>query len=369
VAESSLPPLGPADKPGSNAHAEALGCLGGGISIIPVRADGSKAPALPSWDLYKNRLPTEAEITSWFSRGGVGLAVVCGHVSGNLGVLDVEFLDVFRDFSELVEAQAPGLVPSLPLVATPGKDAAGGRHLYFRSRSPLKTGKLARLTEEEALRRTGDRKRQTAIELKAEGGYVLAPGCPAACHESGRLYRHVGGPFPAEVPTLPDEDVQLLLSCARALNRLVAAPARPATPRGAGAAGSSRPGDDFNRRASWPAVLGPHGWALVRVRQGVSYWRRPGKEKGVSATTGYCTSEQSGDLLCVFSSNAAPLEIPDGRDHCCFSKFAAYALLYHKGNFPEATRELARQGYGGPPRPTRRAGHHQLTHIHVEVEV
>jgi putative DNA primase/helicase len=347
--------------------------------MIPVASDGSKAPAgwlLPrdedgkaTWDPFKVRLPTEAEVSSWFSRVGPGVAIVCGEVSGNLNVLDIEFLDFLRDFGELVEAQAAGLIASLPLVATPGKDAAGGRHLYFRSPAPLKTGKLARLTEAEAFRRTGDPKKQTAIELKAEGGYVLAPGCPADCHESGRLYRHVGGPFLEEVATLAAGDVELLLSCARALNRLVVASPRPAATRAPSTPAGNRPGDEFNRRASWPAVLEPHGWALVRVRQGVSYWRRPGKERGVSATTGYCTSEYSGDLLCVFSSNAAPLDIPDGRDHQCFSKFSAYALLNHKGDFREATRELARQGYGPPPRHTSKAKDRPRAHISFTVEV
>jgi putative DNA primase/helicase len=354
----------------STVDAAARELLRAAISVIPIRADGSKAPALPEWDPFKTRRPTEQEVARWFGRGDVGLAAICGRVSGNLNVLDTEYLDFFRDLCALVEALAPGLIASLPQVATPGKEPAGARHLYFRSRTPRKTGKLARLTEEEALRRTGDRKRQTAIELKAEGGYVLAPGCPAACHESGRPYRHIGGPFLSETPTLADEDVELLLSSARALNRVVAAEVKgPAAPPLAPGTGRGRPGDDFNRRAAWPAILEPHGWVLVRTRGGTSYWRRPGKAKGISATTGFCTSERSGDLLCVFSSNASPLEIPDGRDHQCFSRFGAYALLNHDGDFRAATKELARRGFGRALRPRRKPSKHALRHIRVVAEV
>jgi Bifunctional DNA primase/polymerase, N-terminal len=330
-------------SPPTDALQQSLACNHAGIGTIPVRDDGSKAPALSSWDCYKERLATEGEIHSWFSRNGaLGVAVVCGRVSGNLGVLDFEFPDFFQAWAELVEAERPGLVASLPLVDTPGKSGLPGKHSYFRSRHELRTGKLARLTEDEARERTGDPGKRTAIEIKAEGGYVLAPGCPAACHESGRLYRHTGGPFIEDTPVLDDDDVELLLSCARALDR---APAVTTEYHGRAEAGDgTRPGDVFNRVADWQRVLEPHGWVLVKVQtvngRPVAYWRRPGKDKGVSATTGFCTSKAGGDLLCVFSTNAAPLEIPDGRDHQCFSKFGAYALLEHAGSFKKAAQAL-----------------------------
>jgi hypothetical protein len=67
------------------------------------------------------------------------------------------------------------------------------------------------------------------------------------------------------------------------------------------------------------------------------YWRRPGKEKGWSATTGHCRGEVGGDLLYVFSSNAHPFEAEKA-----YSKFSAYAILRHGGDHAEAARELAR---------------------------
>src|SRR5262249_38240487 len=135
----------------------ALACRGAGICTIPVWADGSKSPAVPTWDPYKVRLPTERELHPWFGNGSaLGVAVVCGAVSGNLCVLDFEFLDFFRAWCELVDADFPGLVESLPQIKTPGKTADGGRHLYARGPEPVPTGKLARLTAEEAKDRTGD---------------------------------------------------------------------------------------------------------------------------------------------------------------------------------------------------------------------
>ena len=52
---------------------------------------------------------------------------------------------------------------------------------------------------------TGKLKPKTIIETRGEGGYFLAPGCPAACHETGRLYEHLAGPPLTEVPTITPE--------------------------------------------------------------------------------------------------------------------------------------------------------------------
>jgi len=55
-----------------------------------------------------------------------------------------------------------------------------------------------------------------------------------------------------------------------------------------------------------------------------TFWCRPGKKSGTSATTNFGGS----DLLYVFSSNAEPFE-----QQTAYSKFHAYALLYHDGDF------------------------------------
>jgi hypothetical protein len=107
-----------------------------------------------------------------------------------------------------------------------------------------------------------------------------------------------------------------------------------------------RPGDDLNARGDWANVLESHGWRLVFQRDGVGYWRRPGKNGGVSATTNY----QGSDLLYVFSSST-PFETERG-----YSKFSAYALLEHNNDYAAAARALVGMGYGDPQ--TGANGHH-----------
>jgi hypothetical protein len=336
----------PPPPSGNPVRGTALDLLRAGFCPIPVRPDGSKAPQLPSWDEFNKRRPTEPEVDAWFAGGRCGIAIVGGPVSGNLLVLDFEFLDFFEEWLALVEAQAPGLAARLPTVRTPGKDEAGGRHVYARSSGPaVATGKLARITRAEAERRTGDPGKTTAVEVKAEKGYVLTVGCPAACHPSGRLYEHISGRPVKATPTLTESEVALLLDSARALERGDKASGDKKTEPASGDA--NRPGDDFNRRADWKDVLGP-GWKTVRENGDVLYLCRPGKDAGVSATVGYCRSERAGPKLYVFSTNAEPFE-PEKS----YSKFEAYTLLNHKGDFKAAARDLGKQGYGDQARNGR----------------
>jgi len=97
-----------------------------------------------------------------------------------------------------------------------------------------------------------------------------------------------------------------------------------------------RPGDVYNAQASWPDLLTDHGWSRVSERGGVEYWRRPGKDRGVSATTNYAGS----GLLYVFSSST-PFESEQS-----YSLFAAYAVLNHNGDYAAAAKALSGKGYG-----------------------
>jgi len=60
-----------------------------GLSIIPVKADGSKTPAEHGWREFTTRLPTDTELQGWFgTQGHCGIGIPGGPASGNLVVLD-----------------------------------------------------------------------------------------------------------------------------------------------------------------------------------------------------------------------------------------------------------------------------------------
>ena len=98
-----------------------------GLSVIPIRADATKAPACEAWKEFQTRIPSEVEIRRMF-RKDCGVGIVAGEVSGNLEVLDVENEAPFAEFCELVREHDPTLIDLLPRVETP----SGGHHLFYR---------------------------------------------------------------------------------------------------------------------------------------------------------------------------------------------------------------------------------------------
>ncbi|HEX5270239.1 MAG TPA: bifunctional DNA primase/polymerase [Gemmataceae bacterium] len=320
--------------------------LAAGISVIPVRLDGSKRP-LGEWAVYQERLATDDELRQWFGREEpYGIGTVCGRVSGHLELIDIDRGSLFPAWCQLVEAQAPGLVGRLCRVDTP-RDPAG-YHLRYRCLDVEVPGNT-KLAQEPGPPdpKTGKPTRVTLIETRGEGGQGLAPGGNPKAHPSGRPYAHGGGPPLTALPVLTAAEREILLAAARSFDRLTAAGAGAKTSHARD--GRLRPGDDYNARGPcWEDILTPHGWEAAHRRGEVTYWRRPGKEgHGWSATTGYCKGQDGSDLLAVFSSNADPFPGPSGASPCsCHSKFGAYALLEHGGDFKAATKALASQGYG-----------------------
>ncbi|MCS6831919.1 MAG: bifunctional DNA primase/polymerase, partial [bacterium] len=135
----------------------ALAYLHADLSVIPVKADGTKAPALPSWKRFQQELPTESEVREWFSNGLRGVGVVAGAVSRNLAVLDFDDDSAWFAFVDLCIARGFATwTYDLPCAKTPA-----GHHLYFRAPEPLPTQVLAR-----------DEAGNTLIELRGEGAYA-----------------------------------------------------------------------------------------------------------------------------------------------------------------------------------------------------
>jgi hypothetical protein len=141
-----------------------------GLSVIPVpRADGGrydgKVPALP-WREYQTRLPTEAEITEWFSGPAKNLATITGDVSGVV----------------VIDADAPDALQwcTRRLPYTPWQtQTARGFHLWY-AHPGVRVTNRARIE-------TGDGR--LAIDVRGDGGYVIAPG---SLHASGAEYSEAG---------------------------------------------------------------------------------------------------------------------------------------------------------------------------------
>ena len=313
--------------------------LAAGISVIPIRGDGSKAPAF-AWKQYQNQRATPDELRGWFGWGvRQGIGVVCGQVSGNLEVIDFDDGSL-KDFwlAELDE-RAPGVAERLVIVETPSQ----GWHAYYRAPEVAGNLKLAQYLEPTFEDDRGAHfingaywRIKVAIETRGEGGYAVAPGSPACVHPSGRYYSLFAGKL-SDIPTVSIREREAMHEAARLFNRYIVEP-KPIPPSPSRYVLSDRPGDDYSRRGDWADLLAAHGWKLTGARGDMQEWTRPGKsERGTSATVNY----QGSNLLYVFSSNAYPFE-----PFQSYSLFAAYTILNHGGDFSAASRELALQGYG-----------------------
>jgi putative DNA primase/helicase len=73
----------------SDTLAAALAWHDAGCAVIPIRADGSKAP-LVAWKAYQTSPPARMQVHRWFVGGPPGLGLICGAASGNLEMLELE---------------------------------------------------------------------------------------------------------------------------------------------------------------------------------------------------------------------------------------------------------------------------------------
>lgn len=314
----------------------ALSCYQAGINVLPIRADGSKRPALQGWRIYQQRRATPGEIHQWFRRAEYGLAVVTGEISGGLEALDIDSRETYQTWLDHIRDD-PVLRPLYErivggyLEATPD----GGRHLLYRCEDVGRNQALARRA------RTAEQGYQTLIETRGNGGLLIIAPSGGTVHPSGKPYTLLSGGV-MQIATITPPERSLLLCLARSFDETpvkqpderasyaVASGGQPCSPQG------TRPGDLFNQSARWEDILCPHGWKLARKVNGVGQWRRPGKHgPGISATTNYADN----DLLYVFST-ATIFEPERG-----YTKFTAYAVLEHAGDFSTAARVLAEAGY------------------------
>lgn len=308
-----------------------------GLSVIPVRTDGTKAPAV-KWTAYQTVAPTQELLSRWFAtESNHGIGIVCGKVSQSLEVLDFDDEEYFNLWHELM-CNAK-LMPNAPVVKSPR-----GFHVYLK-----RPGDVACAGNQKLCRVRGEGSSiKVTIETRGQGGQVVAPGSPAECHPSGDLYRHHSGPTLdqwAEVPIVNDDLYQAMIAMAVSLSNVPLKPIVEEHHDRQLRAGEVRPGDAFSAKADFAEILKPFGWVLAFSSGETEFWRRPGKDRGHSATAHLCRHPANGwGLFYCFSSSAPPIE--SGR---AYSAFQLLAVLNHNGDWAATASVLRASGYGTAP--------------------
>ena len=313
-----------------------------GVSTIPIQVNGTKRPVV-EWAEFQARIPSLGEIDRWWGNGhDYGLAVICGNVSGNVEMTELEGSVALNSDLMVALDQAFAarnltyLWEGLRLTYSEWTPS-GGIHLIYRiSDGPVPGNeKIARDVDGKVL-----------AETRGEGGYVIVAPTSGLCHPSGESWMLLGDSVPGQIPVIRWEEREQLhavlrdtLDAAPAPSKTVAivSPDRHLALEGAG----SRPGDEWASRTSWADILERAGWTLSHSRGVEEFWVRPGKSRrdGHSATVNY----EGSDLLKVFSSSVRELE-----PEATYTKFGAFAALFHGGDHAAAAKELARSGFGTP---------------------
>jgi len=311
--------------------------LTAGLSVVPPRQDGSKAP-VGEWKQYQLRLPTGDELDHWYQNGRTGIGIVCGRVSGDLEMLEFEGRAVsggtYADFCEVLE-QA-GLYPIWSMIedgyleATPG----GGYHVLYYCEGVSGSQKLAR-------RRNVDGGIDVLIETKGEGAYTITAPTYGKVHPTGKPWVLRSGGFD-QIATITPEQREQIHRIARSFNKLEEPNERHTAP--SDNSDDNAPGNIYNNDQAVVdktlALLEARGWQKVYTKGDVHYLRRPGKNDGISATLGH---PDTGHGFFVFTTST---EFDSERR---YSPFAVYTLLEHGGDWSAAARSLREDGYTDSP--------------------
>jgi putative DNA primase/helicase len=319
-----------------------------GLCVLPVTKDGKKTPGIDiqkmAWSGYQDELPSDREHQRWFSNQRQdGLGLVTGPVSHHL--VGFEF-DAAGEIFQLFVDTAESLGEEYAFIAEirrgyEERSPSGGIH-WLISVPGLEEGntKLAcrpKLPHEKQHDRDDT---QALIETRGRGGYIIIAPSGGPTHPTGNAYELVSGSL-TTIATITIEQYRLLCDLAHSFDQMPNEAAPPVDqPVQSTVIDGLRPGDDFNQRTTWEALLDRYGWQVAARRGDVFYVVRPGKNPrdGHSATVNIYGS----DLLKVFTSST---ELEPGKT---YSKFGFYAFMEHGGDFQAAAKALGAEGYGDP---------------------
>lgn len=309
-------------------------------SVVPIRPDGSKAPDR-SWNALQSERMTPRDVQKWPEKHGV--AVICGAISGNLEMVELEADWTDAEAMDAISAaMAPDIFAIWEHLCVSGYSEwspSGGLHVLYRVDDHPVPGntKIA-----SAYRPDDVNKLKTKAETRGEGGYVIVAPTNGHCHPSGEAWTAIAG-TPDTIPTIPWEIRNAIHAAIKQALDETPPPAPPAPRRELVLrhSGEMSPGDDFSLRTDWADILEPEGWTFhSHGADGERLWVRPGKRwvDGHSASTDY----QGKSGLYVWSSSAGlPIEEP-------LTKFFVYAHYRHHGDMPAAARELRGRNFGTP---------------------
>ena len=291
------------------------------LGINTIAVNENKQAIFP-WKVYQEQMVTEEELSRQMSDNRAkGVAIICGSVSGNVEVIDIDTKYETYDLWEAIRSAIPSeLLTKLHIVKT----RSNGKHLIYKCEAIEGNQKLAqRLPTLEEAKANPSIKSYCIIETRGEGGYVVAPPT------SGYTIEQEG------IHVITHNEREALFEIMRSFNEIfeeqvIEAHQRPST-KDYGVS----PFDDYNRRGDIVDLMERNGWKVVKQNSERIYFLRPGSQ-----------AEHSGSwnmgmgLFSVFSVNT-PFLVQKG-----YKLSAIFAIMECGGDFKLAARKLLDMGYG-----------------------
>lgn len=300
------------------------------LSVIPTTIDKVPDRILndlykTTWKKYQTELPTDKEIEEIFNQSNpYGLSIVCGKVSGNLEVVDIDTKYdktglLWEDLKTLLEDNLPEIYSSLVIA----NSQSGGKHIYYRCETIQGNKKLA-----------NDENNKTLIETRGEGGYIVSFPSP------GYSFIQLE---PKDIPTITPEQRDIILSICKSFNQLAPKEEKAISKTTYSKHTGLSPFEDYNNRGDLIGLLKSKGWVVSKEDKDRIYLKRPGDTK-----TRYSGNYHKGyNVLRVFSSSTE-FDTDKG-----YSPSQVYTLLECSGDYKVSYRKLLQQGYGEPFTPTQ----------------
>lgn len=276
-----------------------------GLSVLPVKLD--KSPSVKSWKEGVD------DLGSFDNAEGVG--IICGKLSDNLEVLDFDnhFGDAKQTISKFINIPEIKEIYDkykLPIEST----QSGGFHLLFRCDKIEGNQKLASKPKWNEKRKSFVP--DAIIETRGEGGYIVAAPTKG--------YEIIRGDF-KNISYIENEERDIIIETAKSFNEWFQY-------REDANETKDKPGDIYNDKLEsieeMKSSLMRAGW--IEIREG--YWRREGKNKGISATVG----KVAPNVFYCFTSNGYPFVENSG-----YKPFQVVGLLDYNGDFKTFAKDLS----------------------------
>lgn len=312
--------------------------LEAGLCVIRASTDGKKQP-VGDWKHWQDRLPSQAQVATWFGDGHPAMGIVTGKVSDNLEMLEFEGravdAGVVGRFRVLI--REAGLWGDWERIARgySEKTPSGGYHVLWRCERIAGNTPLARRPSTDAeLAENPQGLLKVLIETRGEGGFVVCAPTTGAAHPSGIGWTREHGSF-ATIATIHPELRDRIFAIARQLDEMPEEAPRVRPQGDEKGDGGTLP--DFDLTCE-DVVKAARFQFHHTDRKGNQHWTRPGKDirEGSSLTIW----ADDGRATPWSSSINAPAEFVTGQRQ--LTPWQLHVALRHQGDFQGAARAWRR---------------------------